>query len=66
MDPREELTALRRMAELEAKASGASVPVVAPQVVTAPDTRPAWDKASTGILLPDYLPLAYLQVQFHL
>lgn len=48
MDPREELTALRRMAELEAKASGASVPVVAPQVVTAPDTRPAWDKASTG------------------
>ena len=38
MDPREELIALRRMAELEAKASG--VPTVAPPT----DTIPQWGK----------------------
>jgi len=54
MTPREELIALRRMAELEAKASGAPLPT-APmsgpdQATPVPeqDTRSAWDKASKG------------------
>ena len=57
MTPREELLALRRLAELEAKASGAplpAAPVSSPdQVAPVPkqDTRSAWDKASKADII---------------
>lgn len=45
MDPREELQALRRMAELEAKASGSSAVTPPTQEPVAPQSPSAWDQA---------------------